>query len=61
MIATTADISLAHMDLGYWALRMVEAIKRPDGGRRRHGRAASFIDNLPEEPENFAIDAEVLG
>jgi len=54
------EISLLHSELGYWALRMQEAIRKPRGGRRRLGSTAFFVDRLPEELEDFALDAEVI-
>lgn len=49
MIATTADISLAHMDLGYWALRMAESIRRP----HNHRRVVVDLERFMEKPGNL--------
>jgi hypothetical protein len=36
------------MDLGYWALRMAEAIRRPHGGRR-----PSVLERFKDNPSNL--------
>jgi ABC-type Zn uptake system ZnuABC Zn-binding protein ZnuA len=55
------EISSLHADLGYWALRMREATRRPYGNRRYLVNDGRFEQLDPEQLAALLEYIEVLG